>query len=215
MDARPVRTSTLARNQVIASSASSAACVFDGSRLAARRDRVQARTSVRDAADQVRRYQAAAAAASNSGAKFAVKTLAAWSACRCTDDDGAPGDGLQTPGRILHPSLRGVLPLTGGAGRLATAPACSVTRADFCTPVLSTCADQHLSERITPLYKLVRSSFNFVRRSRTHHRHDGTDFRHFHFSTPTHPHPLPTSTLLRILTFPHACSPCACRIRPW
>ena len=177
MDARPVRTSTLARNQVIASSASSAACVLDGSRLAARRDRVQARTSVRDAADQVRRYQAAAAAAFDSAAKLALKILAAWSALRRTDEGGPPGDELQHTGRISLPHLPGALPLTGSAGRPPTAPACSVTRADFCTPVLSTCADQHLSERITLLYNLVRTSFDFVDGSPRHARHNGSDSR--------------------------------------
>ena len=135
MAARSVRTSALARNQVITSSGLSAACVFDGSRLAARLDRVQARSSVRGAADQVRRYQAAAAAAFYSAAKFALKILAAWSALRRTDDGGAPGDGLQHTGRISLPRLPGALPLTGGAGRLATARACSVTRADFWPPV--------------------------------------------------------------------------------
>ena len=66
---------------------------------------------------------------------------------------------------------------TGVSRRSPTARACSATRAHFCTPVFSTCADQHLSERITLLYNLVRTSFDFVDGSPRHARHKGSDSR--------------------------------------
>ena len=214
MAARPVRTSALARNQVITSSASSSACVLDGSRLAARRDRVKARTSVRGAADEVRRHLAAAAAPSNSGAKIAMTEQHPATDYDATGLEESPGVRRSALERFLH-RARSLASLPTGASRgPPTARACSASPSAECTLCSAARADEHLAERITLLYKLERSSFDFVHGSPRHARHDGSDSRWFHFSTPTHNHPPPTSTLLKILTFLRSCSPCACRIRP-
>ena len=177
MAARPVRTSALARNQVITSSASSAACVLDGSRLAARRARSKARPSVRDAVHRVRAHQAAAAVASFLDRKISTSDKQAAHVIDTVETTASHG----ARSSVLHefsgsPCLLTARP-TGASRRPPTALACSATRSDFCIHVSSARADEHLSERITLLYDIIRRSFNFVPDSPQHARHDGSDFR--------------------------------------
>ena len=135
MAARPVRTSALARNQVITPSASLLLASLDGSRLAARRARVKARTSVRGGADRVGRHRAAAAAPSNRGAKIAMaedQPTTNYDPMRLEESSGVRRTALE---RFLHRAASLASYPAGVSGRSLTARACSATRADFCTPV--------------------------------------------------------------------------------
>ena len=135
MAARPVRTSALARNQVITPSASLLLASLDGSRLAARRARVKARTSVRGGADQVGRHLAAAAAPTNSLAKIAMAEEQPETDYDPTRLEESPGTRRTALERISQEEPSLASHPTGASRGSPTARACSATRADFCTPV--------------------------------------------------------------------------------
>ena len=84
----------------------------------------------------------------------------------------------------------------GAARRPPTSRTRPEPRAETCTCVPFRPCRSELATRITSLPDLVRSSFEFVRHSRTHGRHDGITFRHTFFPTLTDPQTPPTSCLL-------------------